>query len=280
MTEAAPRRLEPTAACSGLVRIYPTLTGETHALRGVDARFDAGTVTALTGPSGSGKSTLLALLALRDRPSGGEVRVLGQAAATLRTRDRRRHGRRTIAWVPQRPTDGVHPHLSAADNVEQAARWRGAPPDEAQEVLRRLGLGPVAGVPASRLSGGEQQRVALACACVGAPPLVLCDEPTSELDEETALLAHAELRAVAAAGSAVVIATHDPATVAASDRVVGLRHGVVSSERWGGALTTAPIDPAGRIQLPTEALGLFPGQRAVVRLEDGRVVLEPTEEEP
>jgi putative ABC transport system ATP-binding protein len=271
---------EPVATCAGLVRIYATLTGETHALRGVDAHFDAGTVTALTGPSGSGKSTLLALLALRDRPSGGEVRVLGRPTSALRARERRAHGRHTIAWVPQRPTDGVHPHLSAADNVEQAARWRGVSAGAGLEVLERLGLGPVAHVAAARLSGGEQQRVALASACVGTPPLVLCDEPTSELDEETARLAHAELRAAAAAGSAVVIATHDPATVAASDRVVGLRHGVLSSERWGGAVTSAPIDPAGRIQLTPEALRLFPGQRAVVRLEGDHVVLEPPEEAP
>ena len=84
-------------------------------------------MTALTGPSGSGKSTLLALLALRDRPSGGDVTILGRNASSLRTRDRRQHSRRVIAWVPQRPTDGVYPHLTAAQNVEQAARWRGAP---------------------------------------------------------------------------------------------------------------------------------------------------------
>ena len=116
------------ATVSGLVKIYPTATGETHALRGVDAEFHEHTVTALTGPSGSGKSTLLALLALRDRPSGGDVTILGRNASSLRTRERRAHSRRVIAWVPQRPTDGVYPHLTAAQNVEQAARWRGASP--------------------------------------------------------------------------------------------------------------------------------------------------------
>ena len=197
----APARRPP---CSGLVRIYPTATGETHALRGVDAEFHGHTVTALTGPSGSGKSTLLALLALRDRPSGGDVTILGRNASTLRTRERRAHDRRTIAWVPQRPTDGVYPHLTAAQNVEQAARWRGAPPVRGPGCSSGWGWTTVAGVAASRLSGGEQQRVALACACVGAPRLVLCDEPTAELDEDTAALVMRELRTVAAAGSAVV----------------------------------------------------------------------------
>jgi len=154
---------------SGLVKIYPTATGETHALRGVDADFHEHTVTALTGPSGSGKSTLLALLALRDRPSGGDVTILGRNASSLGTRERRAHSRRVIAWVPQRPTDGVYAHLTAAQNVEQAARWRGASPDAERGLLERLGLEQVATVAASRLSGGEQQRVALACACVGAP---------------------------------------------------------------------------------------------------------------
>jgi putative ABC transport system ATP-binding protein len=266
----------PVAECAGLVRIYPTATGETHALRGVDAHFHAHTVTALTGPSGSGKSTLLALLALRDRPSGGEVSVLGRRASTLGTQDRLALTRRTIAWVPQRPTDGVFPHLTAAQNVEQAERWRGGPAAEGRDLLGRLGLDAVVGVRASLLSGGEQQRLALACACVGAPPLILCDEPTAELDEATAALALAELRRAAAAGSAVVVATHDPDAVATSDRVVALRHGVMATEQWGAATARATIDPAGRLQLPPDALALFPDQRAVVRVEDGRVVLQPT----
>ena len=132
---------------------------------------------------------------------------------------------------------------------------------------------------ASRLSGGEQQRVALACACVGAPRLILCDEPTAELDEDTAALVMHELRTVAAGGSAVVIATHDPGAIAASDRVVALRHGVMSTEQWGATTARATIDPAGRVQLPPDALELFPNRRAVIRLDGDRVVLEPTGED-
>ncbi|WP_392542592.1 ABC transporter ATP-binding protein [Oryzobacter telluris] len=278
-TEPTARPVDgPAAACAGLVRIYPTATGETHALRGVDAEFDAGTVTALMGPSGSGKSTLLALLALRDRASGGEVTVLGRPTSSLRTGDRRRLSRRTIAWVPQRSTDGVFPHLTARQNVEQAARWRGAAHEAGDALLRRLGLQEVEGVLAARLSGGEQQRLAVACACIGTPTLLLCDEPTAELDEETAALVLRELRGAADAGAAVVVATHDPDAVAASDRVVALRHGVVSTERRVGSDAHASIDPTGRVQLPPEALLLFPDRRAVLRVDDGRVVLEPTPE--
>ena len=268
------------ARCEGLVRIYPTATGETHALRGVDAEFEPHAVTALTGPSGSGKSTLLSLLALRDRASGGEVTVLGRPTSAMRTRERRALSRRTIAWVPQSPTEGVFPHLSALDNVEQAARWRGAAAGSGLALLDRLGLASVAEVTAARLSGGEQQRLAVACACVGGPRLVLCDEPTAELDEETAALVLAELRSTAASGSAVVVATHDPGAVAASDRVVALRHGVVATERRGAAEALATIDPTGRVQLPPEALVHFPTRRAVLRVEGSRVVLDPEEGEP
>lgn len=274
----------PTATCSGVVRIYPSASGEAHALRGVDARFEAGTVTALTGPSGSGKSTLLAILGLRDRPNGGEVRILGRAASSFDARARRALGRHTIAWLPQRSTDGLYLHLSTEANLEQAARWRGVSDADLHATLGatlgRLGLSDVARVGAAHLSGGEQQRAALACASIGRPALLLCDEPTAELDEETAALALAELRVAADSGSAVVVATHDRSAIAASDREVALRHGVLATERWIGGGTHAPIDPAGRIQLPREALDLFPDQRAIIRVESGRVLVEPTQEPP
>ena len=108
--------------------------------------------------------------------------------------DRRRLSRGAIAWVPQRPTDGVFGHLTAQQNLEQAARWRGGTPADGAALLDDLGLTDVRGVLASRLSGGEQQRLAVACACVGTPTLVLCDEPTAELDEETASLVLGRLR--------------------------------------------------------------------------------------
>ncbi len=112
----------------------------------------------------------------------------------------------------------------------------------------------------------------------GAPALVVADEPTAELDDATSALVLAELRGCAQEGAAVVVATHDARVVAAADRVLALRHGVLSSVRERDGVTTAAIDSTGRLQLPPEALDLFPGGRAVVTLEDGGVRLRPLPE--
>jgi putative ABC transport system ATP-binding protein len=265
----------PVAGCTDLVRIHPTASGESPALRGVGAHFESGTLTALTGPSGSGKSTLLELLALRDVPDSGEVWLRGRAASSMTRRERRRHGRRTIAWMPQRATDGVFGHLTALQNVVEASARRDAARRDGADLLARLGLEARTHVLTSQLSGGEQQRVALVRACVGAPPLILCDEPTAELDEETAALALAVLRGAADSGSAVVVASHDPAAVAACDRIIELRHGVLASEQSAGAVALSAIDGAGRVQLPEDALRLFPDGRLRVVVDGRRVVLEP-----
>jgi putative ABC transport system ATP-binding protein len=270
------------AACARLVKIYPSATGETHALRGVEAQFRAGRVTAVTGPSGSGKSSLLSLLALRERPSGGEVWLLGERADGLGTRRRRELVRRQVGWVPQRPSHDLFPQLTAAEQLEQAVRLRAA--DGTRELddglLDRLGLGQRASARPMQMSGGEQQRLAVAAAVVGRPGVVLVDEPTAELDDESAALVLAELLRCAADDSTVVVTTHDQRVVAAADTVLALRHGVLSTERGSDGTLSSPIDSSGRVQLPPAALAMFPDARAVVVVEDGSVRLMPPEPEP
>ncbi len=264
--------------CSRLLRIYLSAQGETHALRGVDAVFRSGTVTAVTGPSGSGKTSLLSVVGLQERQDGGELSVLGHDVSALSGRALRELRRRHVAWVSQRPTQCLFPHLTAREHVRQVALVRGAGGVSADEPLERVALGARARAFPRLLSGGEQQRLAVALAAVGAPALVVADEPTAELDDATSALVLAELRGCAQEGAAVVVATHDARVVAAADRVLALRHGVLSSERERDGVTTAAIDSTGRLQLPPEALDLFPGGRAVVTLEDGGVRLRPLPE--
>ncbi|GEM_PF-199603 len=267
----------PPIRCERLVKIYPAASGETHALRGVEASFTAGSVTAVTGPSGSGKSSLLGILALQERQSGGELWLLGGDVSTLGPGALRRLRRRSVAWVAQRPTHSLYRHLSARDMVTQVAELRrpGTAGTAAMDGLERVGLADRAGARTAELSGGEQQRLAVAAAVMGTPAILIADEPTAELDDVSAELVLAELRRCAAAGSCILLATHDARVVAAAHRELHLRHGVLSSDQRGDGPAGAAIDSTGRLQLPPAALAMFPTGRAIVELLDAEVRLRP-----
>lgn len=270
----------PVVRCARLVRIYWSATGETHALRGIDAAFGPRSITAVTGPSGSGKSSLLSVLALREQQSGGELWVAGRSTDRLSRRALRELRRDRIGWVAQRPTHSLFGHLRAVEQVEQSARLRGADFRTEVEILDRLELSERRQARTGELSGGQQQRLAVATALVGGPDLVIADEPTAELDDASSALVLAELRRCADAGSAVIFATHDARAVAAADRVLHLRHGVLSTEAEGKGPATAMIDSTGRLQLPPEALDYFPDGRARIVLDADGVHLLPPEPRP
>jgi putative ABC transport system ATP-binding protein len=259
-----------------LLQLYAAPTGPTQALRGVDVAVTGGRISAITGPSGSGKSTLLAVLALRERPAGGELRHHGRPVSGLSRRQLQRLRRREIGWVAQRPTHSLFPQLDARGQIEQMARLRGVRCD-AEAALAEVELSARSTARPGVLSGGEQQRLAVAAAGVGAPALLVLDEPTAELDDDSAGLVLRLLRSRAEQGSAVVLATHDERAVAAADTVLSLRHGVLSGEHDNGQVRTATIDGLGRLQLPEEALPLFPDGRVVVTLAGGHVELHRPE---
>jgi putative ABC transport system ATP-binding protein len=273
----------PTAdaavSCAGLVRIYRSATGETYALRGLDLTLHHGVLTVVAGPSGSGKSSLLHLVAARDRPSAGELDVLGTDVAEATTRALRDLRRRRVGFVAQRSSTALFPHLTAAQQLRQVAALRGRSVDVGA-TLDSVALGDRAGHRPATSSGGEQQRLAVAAALVGDPDLVVADEPTAELDHDNADLVMSALLAAARRGSAVVVSSHDDRVVSRADRVLRLRHGVLSSEQEGSGAMTSVIDSTGRLQLPPEALEMFPGGRAAVHLGDGEVVLRPPAEGP
>jgi putative ABC transport system ATP-binding protein len=263
------------AVCTGVVKIYLSDSGEVHALKGIDAIFPGDQITALVGPSGSGKSSLLRILACIDPPTAGQVRVADVEVQSLKPRRRRAMRRRLIGYMFQRPSDNLIPYLTASDHLETSAKLRGVGADgRADELLETLGLQGRGGHRPEELSGGEQQRLALATAVIGDPALVVADEPTAELDSRSAGQLMDMVVALRERGTGFVLATHDPIVMRAADQILHLRHGSLEAEtRSNRAL--AVIDTAGRVQLPPDALKLFPGRRAEIRLEDGEVRITP-----
>jgi ABC-type lipoprotein export system ATPase subunit len=223
---AAVRR-PPVLVAEGLGKTVGSGRAERRLFDGVDLRVDAGEVVAVLGRSGSGKSTLLNVLGGLDSPDGGSVHVAGQ-----RLWPARRAASRSLARIRQRHIGFVFQQfhlieeLSGLENVLLATRLPGAPPGgagRARELLDSLGLASVAGHLPHELSGGEQQRFALARALVNDPELILADEPTGSLDAENGAAVLQILRRLP--GRAVVLVTHEPEAAAIAGRVLSLRDG-------------------------------------------------------
>ncbi len=269
------------ASCEGVVKIYWSETGEVQALKGVDAIFEDGVVTALVGPSGSGKSSLLRILACVDPPTAGQVVIGGEDVSSLGRSKRRSVRRDRIGYVFQRPSDNLVPYLTVEQHMALSARLRGREDrNEIFDLLRVLGLDERTDHRPGQMSGGEQQRLAFAAAVVGRPPLILADEPTAELDGVNGRALMERVKVLAGQGSAFVIATHDQVVMDLADRILHLRHGHLEAETafdddGAGRRALAVIDASGRMQLPPEALRLFPGRRAVITVEDGEVRVTP-----
>jgi len=205
----------PVARLRGVVKAHGHGATAARVFGGLDAEFPGGRVTAVTGPSGSGKTTLLHLLAGLDLPDAGEV-LVGDAAVNALDRSARAElRRREVALVPQQ--SGLVPFLSARENVELGQEIRGLDGDP-HEALASVGLAERAGQRVSRLSAGEQVRVAVARALAARPALLLVDEPTARLDQANALRLATLLTTLAReTGAAVVCATHDPVVIEQAD---------------------------------------------------------------
>jgi len=210
----------------GLVKSFGEGRAARRVLDGADLEVAAGEVVAVIGRSGSGKSTLLHLLGGLDRPEAGHVEVAGEPVTGVGERALSALRRRRIGFVFQ--FFHLLPELTGEANVLLAARLRGAHPDaerRGRELIARLGLGPVAGSLPHQLSGGEQQRFAIARALVNDPAVLLADEPTGNLDVEAGAQVLELLRAGADEGRAVVLVTHEAAAGGIADRVLRLREG-------------------------------------------------------
>jgi putative ABC transport system ATP-binding protein len=210
-------------------KIYRAGAARTVALRGLDLRVERRELVAIIGPSGSGKSTLLSLAAALDVPSAGEVRCLGRSLAQLDDTELAGYRAHSVAIVFQ--GDNLWPALSARENVATGLRLAGGrhPEPEASEALASFGLGEREHLRPAALSGGEQQRVAIAAAAARRAPLVLADEPTGELDERNERIVLAALRRLRDEyETTVVVVTHADRVAAACDRVVSIADGRVA----------------------------------------------------
>jgi len=259
--------------CADLVRIYQGDGVEVQALQGLTLRVADGDIVAMVGASGSGKSTLLGILSGLDRPSAGRAAVAGYDLTNLTAGQRLQYRREAVGFVWQQTERNLLPYLTARENVElpmllSRRRDRAA---RADELLRLLEVADHAERRPGQLSGGEQQRVAIAVALANEPRVLLADEPTGELDEAMSAEVLEAIRSVNdELGVTALIVTHDPAVSDHVRRTVQIRDGRTSTEVHRdadrtGAETFTVIDAVGRLQLPADYVQRL-GMRELVRL--------------
>ncbi len=279
--------------CSGLFKIYKAAELEVVALRGLELTVGGGEIIAIVGASGSGKSTLLNILAGYDAPSAGTVRVGNYDLLQMTNREVVEYRRHEVGFIWQETSRNLFPYLSALENVELPMVISGASGPErrqrARELLDVVGLAHRADHKPAQLSGGEQQRVAIAVGLSNQPPLLLADELTGELDDETGEEMLELLNTVNTdIGTTIIIVTHDPAIATSVGRAIAIKDGKTSTEttrevsferKLGGDASGTEefllIDSAGSVQIPREILDeLSIGRRVRVDMKDGKVTLE------
>ncbi len=280
-------------ACDRLVRIYSTAGIEVQALQGLDLLVSPGELTALVGASGSGKSTLLNILAGLDEPTAGQARVAGHDLLGMGAKERLAYRRTVVGFIWQQTSRNLFSHLTAAENVafpmRLAGRRRARRRSRAEELLEMVGVGYCRHRMPAEMSGGEQQRVAVSVALANQPSVLLADEPTGELDGQSANEVFAAMRtANAELGVTILVVTHDPLVSEEVRRTVAIRDGKISTEVLrqttsgpGGAEADVAqeysvLDRAGRLQIPRDFIDtLGMRDRVLLALEPDHVGVWP-----
>jgi ABC-type lipoprotein export system ATPase subunit len=281
----------PLIICDNLVKIYKVAELEVVALQGLDLVVEAGELLGIVGVSGSGKSTLMNILGGLDRPSAGRVWVGGNDLLKMSIADLDRYRRSAVGFIWQQSARNLIPYLTAQENVELPMTMAGKVgrkrAQQAMNLLDTVGLADRRGHHLSELSGGEQQRVAIAVALANQPQLLLADEPTGELDETTALTIYETFKTLnREMNLTILVVSHNPGIARHMNRVVAIRDGKTATETVRqndkAGMVESPadkermsedvfeeftvLDSAGRLQVPQEYLEQF-NIRGRVRLE-------------
>jgi ABC-type lipoprotein export system ATPase subunit len=251
----SPRNSRPLLELRDVRRTYHLSRAvDVPALRGVSLSFVPGELVTIVGPSGSGKTTLLNVAGLLDHQDAGEVVVDGEPTAALSDRERTRVRRTKIGFVFQ--SFNLLPHLTAEENVALPLRYAAPNGQGPADLLARVGLAARRRHRPDQLSGGEQQRVAIARALMLDPPILLCDEPTGELDSETASGIHDLLWELRRAGKTLVVVTHNEELARVADRSIHMRDGVITDDgagRSGRAARHRGTDGSRRPRQPAKS---------------------------
>ena len=284
-------------ACDNLVKIYKVADLEVVALQGLDLLVDQAEFIAIVGASGSGKSTLLNILGGLDVPSAGVATVAGYDLLNMSTEDRTRYRRQVIGFVWQQTARNLLPYLSAQENVELPMILEGTPRslrrERSIELLELVGLADRADHRPEQLSGGEQQRVAIAVALSNAPSVLFADEPTGELDTTTSTEIFDVLRKVNEDQDVtIVVVTHDPLVSEHVNRTIAIRDGRTSTETLRRTEIDAEgehtmiaeefvvLDRVGRLQLPEHYVDSLALERRVrLTLDDDHANVWPDSED-
>ena len=288
--------------CDNLVKIYKTDETEVMALQGMDCKVERGELMAIIGNSGSGKSTFLNMIGGLDRPTAGRLYVDGLDLFRLSEKELVEYKRSKVGFVWQNNARNLIPYLPAWQNVQMPMLLMKRPDGKkrAEELLELVGLAHKRHSKLSELSGGEQQRVAIAIALANDPDILLADEPTGSVDPQTAAYIFGTFQRLnRELGLTIVIVTHDLSVADKVSRVVSIRDGKISSERimktdYAGRLESvgtldtsgeahftsheefAILDRNGRVQIPPEFLSALEleGNRVKLAMEDGKVVIQ------
>lgn len=291
---------EVMVQADGLVKIYKTKETEVLALQGLDLTVNKGELTALIGNSGSGKSTFLNMIGGLDRPSAGSLWVDGKNLFTMSEKELVLYKRDTVGFVWQNNGRNMLPYLTAIENIMLPMNLSSTKhkKDKALELLEMVGLSHKKHSKMNMLSGGEQQRIAIAIALANSPKLLLADEPTGSVDTKTADYIFDLFTELNKNGQTILIVTHDMALSKKVKRVIAIRDGKISSERvlkeafvdrvkesnidWRAEDTQdeyVVLDKAHRLQIPKELideLGLN-DNKVKLSYKDGQIIISKPE---